>query len=343
MALDWELTQLLSRTPLTYEEAHAAMERMLGGEESPAQIAAFLTALRLKGEKAAEIAGFAAAMRAAMTRIPVPAGAVVVDTCGTGGDGSGTFNISTVVAFVVAGAGAVVAKHGNRSITSRSGSADVLEALGVNVNLTPAQMADCLARCGMAFLFAPALHPALRHVQPVRKALGFRTVFNLLGPLANPAEAPHQVIGAPSAEAARKMAQALLRLGTGRSFVVHGAGGLDEFSLAGVTKVYDVSARRMVHREVTPADFGLAESPLAALAGGDAFENAAIARGILEARDLGARRDVVLVNASAALVAAGLAATWTEGVAVAARSIDSGAAAGRLAALVAFGAGASSR
>lgn len=333
MPLDSELTLLLARQPLSYEQSHAAMERMLAGEESPAQVAALLTALRMKGETAQELAGFAAAMRAAMVRVATPAGAVVVDTCGTGGDGTGTFNISTVVAFVVAGAGVVVAKHGNRAVTSRTGSADVLEALGVRVDLSPVEMAACLASCGIAFLFAPSLHPAMKHVGPVRKALGFRTVFNLLGPLANPASAPHQVIGVPSRELARKMARALHRVGTQRSFVVHGLDGLDELTLSGPSAVYEVSAERIVYRQLTPADFGLAVAPLSSLAGGDASANAEIARRILRGEERGAARDVVLMNAAAVLVACGVAADWREGVSRAAASLDAGRAWGKVEAL----------
>jgi anthranilate phosphoribosyltransferase len=330
MPLDSELTCLLARQPLSYEQAHAAMERMLAGEETPAQIAALLTALRMKGETAEELAGFAAAMRAAMVRVATPPGAVVVDTCGTGGDGTGTFNISTVVAFVVAGAGVVVAKHGNRAVTSRTGSADVLEALGIRVDLTPPQMAACLASCGIAFLFAPSLHPAMRHVGSVRKALGFRTVFNLLGPLANPASAPHQVIGVPSRDLARKMARALHRVGTVRSFVVHGLDGLDELTLSGGSAVYEVTAQGMAYRPLSPVDFGLEAAPLSALAGGDALANAEIARRILNGEERGPMRDVVMMNASAVLVACGVAADWLDGVAKAAASIDAGAAFGRM-------------
>ena len=334
MALDSELGILLRREALDYAQAEGAMRRMLTGQADPAQVAALLTALRLKGETAEELAGFAAALRAAMVRVPVPLSVPVVDTCGTGGDGTGTFNISTVVAFVAAGAGVVVAKHGNRSVTSRSGSADVLEAWGVRIDLTPAQMAQCLQQCGIAFLFAPALHPAMKHVGPVRKALGFRTAFNLLGPLANPAGAPYQVIGVPSPEIARKMARALHRLGTTRSLVVHGLDGLDELTLSGASVVYEVTEQRVVRREVTPADFGLAPAPLASLAGGDARENAEIGARVLRGQEQGPARDVVLMNAAAVLVACGIAKDWRDGVARAAASIDTRAALGRLEKLV---------
>jgi anthranilate phosphoribosyltransferase len=333
MALDVELGMVMARKALTYEQAEGAMRRMLAGEEAPAQVAALLTALRMKGETAEEIAGLAAAMREAATRVATPAGAVVVDTCGTGGDGTNTFNISTVVAFVVAAAGVVVAKHGNRSITSRSGSADVLEQLGVRIDLSPVQMEACLAACGISFLFAPALHPAMKHVGAVRKALGFRTVFNLLGPLANPAGAPYQVIGAPSREVAEKMAGALQRVGTRRSLVVHGLDGLDELTLGGPSVAYEVSEGQMAELELTPGDFGLAEAPMEELRGGDPAENAVIARGILQGEDRGARRDVVLMNAAAALVTCGVAADWREGVARAAAAVDEGRAMGKVEAL----------
>jgi anthranilate phosphoribosyltransferase len=224
---------------LTSEEAHQAMTVLLEGLASPAQIAAFLVALRMKGETAAELAGLARGMREHM--IPVDAGVDVVDNCGTGGDASGTFNVSTVAAFVLAGAGAHVAKHGNRSISSATGGADVLEALGVQVTATPMEAARLIREVGMGFLFAPAFHPAMKHVQPVRRELKMRTVFNLLGPLANPARAQTQVIGAPSPAAARLMAEALHQLGTRRSFIVHGRDGLDEITTTAETDVYEVT------------------------------------------------------------------------------------------------------
>lgn len=309
------------------------MQRILVGNEPPAQIAGLLVALRMKPETAEEIAGFAAAMRESGVRIEAPASGPVVDTCGTGGDGAGTFNISTVVAFVAAGAGAVVAKHGNRSISSRSGSADVLEALGVRVDIKPRQMALCLAQCGMAFLFAPLLHPAMKHVQPIRRELGLRTIFNYLGPLANPAGAPHQVIGAPSKEAARRMSRALKRLGTERSFIVHGDDGLDEISISGPSTVYDVTEKHVVQFQLTPADLGLDSAPLSAIAGGDARLNAAIAHDILRG-ELGPRRDIVLANTAAVLLASGIARDWLQGVGMAAESIDRGRALDKLQALV---------
>ena len=254
----------------------------------------------------------------------------MIDTCGTGGDGAGTFNISTVAALVMAGAGARVAKHGNRSISSLTGgSADVMEALGVRFAMTPEEAARAIREIGIGFLFAPHLHPAMKHAQPVRRELKMRTVFNLLGPLVNPARAQTQLIGAPSPVAARLMAEALASWVPARSFVVHGHDGLDEITTTGATDVYEVRGGRVEKHVWTPADFGVQQSSLAELKGGDASENARIAMAILEGEP-GPKRDIVVVNAAAALVAAGLAASLTEGMTLAARSIDSGAARRRL-------------
>ena len=328
MALDTELLWLMRGESLDRGQSRAAMERILTGGESAAQITAMLVALRLKGESAGELAGFTEAMRGAMLGVSCDSHPLI-DTCGTGGDGLGTFNISTVVALVVAGAGATVAKHGNRSISSQSGSADVLEALGVRVGLPAADGERCLREAGIAFLFAPAHHPAMRHVQPIRRELKLRTAFNFLGPLSNPANAPFQLIGAASYDVAKRMAEALALLGTERAFVVHGADGLDEISLSGATWLFDVQTGRVEERQVQPADFGLSPAPLEALAGGDALTNADLAREVL-AGGLGARRDVVLMNAAAALLVCGLAPDFLSGVRLAAESIDSGAAAGKL-------------
>jgi anthranilate phosphoribosyltransferase len=337
MALDDELSILMRGESLTRGQAREAMERVLAGTEPAAQIAGMLVALRLKHESAEELAGFTEAMRASMVPVSwIPgsgAAQPLIDTCGTGGDGLGTFNISTVVALVVAGAGATVAKHGNRSITSRSGSADVLEALGVRVPLPAPAGEHCLREAGIAFLFAPEHHPAMRHVQPIRRELKIRTVFNFLGPLSNPAQAPYQLIGAPSYEIAKRMAAALALLGTRRAFVVHGADGLDEISLSGLSWVFDVQDGKVTERLVKPADFGVSEAPLSALAGGDATVNAELAREILSGTP-GPRREIVRMNAGAALVVCGLAADYREGAWMAAQSIDSGAAAAKLEALV---------
>src|SRR5579863_8095290 len=274
---------------LTSEEAYHAMSVLLEGRASEGLIGAFLVALKMKGETAAELAGFARAMRERM--ICVDAHPDVVDTCGTGGDDSGTFNISTVAAFVMAGAGARIAKHGNRSLSSRTGSADVLEALGVRFAMTPEEAVRAVREIGIGFLFAPHLHPAMKHAQPVRRELKMRTVFNLLGPLSNPARAQSQLIGAPSAEAARIMAEALAALGTRHSFIAHGRDGLDEISTTGPTDVYEICAGRVLKQVWTPEDFGVPRSTIAALAGGDAARNAQIALEVLSGAP-GPARDI---------------------------------------------------
>ncbi|MEO8099835.1 MAG: anthranilate phosphoribosyltransferase [Acidobacteriota bacterium] len=327
------LHRAAAREDLSAEDARLAMNVLLDGAATPVEIAAFLTALRTKGETALELAGFARAMRAHM--ISVDAGVDLVDNCGTGGDGSGTFNISTTAAFVMAGAGAIVAKHGNRSISSATGAADVLEALGIRVTVSPQEAASSLREIGIAFLFAPAFHPAIKHVQPVRRELKMRTVFNLLGPLANPARVQMQVIGAPSVAAAGLIADALCELTTKRVFVVHGHSGLDEISTTGPTDVFEVCAAKLKRHVWEPADFGLQPAQLGALAGGDAEHNARIVRAILSGEQ-GAPREIVLANAAAGLVAAGLAENLLDGVRMAAESIDSGAARDKLSALQSY-------
>jgi anthranilate phosphoribosyltransferase len=315
------LHRVVAGADLSAEDAHQAMSVLLAGGASEAQIAGFLVALRIKGETSAELAGFARAMRERM--IVVEAGGDVIDTAGTGGDALGTFNISTVAAIVMAGAGARVAKHGNRSISSSAGSADMLEALGIRIAMTPGEAAAAVREIGIGFLFAPSLHPAMKHAQPVRRELKMRTVFNLLGPLVNPARAQYQLIGAPSPEAAKLMAEALAELGTRRSFVVHGHDGLDEVSTTGPTDVYEVTTGQVQKHLWMPADFGVKRASLAELAGGDPARNAPIAQAIL-CGDSGAPRDIVLVNAAAGLAAASLAGNLREGVEGAARAIDSG-------------------
>jgi len=318
------LHRVAAGSDLSGEEAREAMSVLLEGKAGEAEMAGFLVALKMKGETAAELAGFARAMRDRM--IVVDAGPDVIDTCGTGGDGSGTFNISTAAAIVMAGAGAHVAKHGNRSISSNSGSADVLEALGVRVTrVPPEESARSIREIGIGFLFAPALHPAMKHAQAVRKALKTRTVFNLLGPLVNPAAAQTQVIGAPSPEAARLMAEALADLGTRRSFIVHGQDGLDEITITDATDVYEVTAQDAAKHVWKPLDFGIKTAQLDSIKGGDSACNARIILEILRG-SAGPGRDIVLVNTAAGLLAAGLAADPREGMESAARSIDSGAA-----------------
>jgi anthranilate phosphoribosyltransferase len=333
------------RQSLERDEARTVMTEVLNGLWTDTQIAALLVALHMKGETVEEIVGFAEAIRAAATPLELRGNSVLdasgtgrealLDTCGTGGDASGTFNISTATAFVVAGAGVRVAKHGNRSITSKCGSADVMEALGVNVNLPPPQIAACLEQTGIAFLYAPAMHSAMKHVQTARRELRLQTVFNLLGPLTNPAGATCQVVGVYSDELVEKLAEALSMLGLRRALVVHGSDGLDEITITGPTRVGEVRDGRVHTYEVTPEECGLPRSTLDEIAGGDAALNALLIREALSGKK-SARRDVVLLNAAAALVAAGRADHLRDAVPMAAKAIDSGAALGKLQALVAF-------
>ena len=320
------LERVASRVDLSSSEALEAMRTILCGEASQPQIAAFLVALRMKGETVEELVGFARAMRQMAAPIDCgPGGEPLLDTCGTGGDGASTFNISTIAAFVVAGAGVRVAKHGNRSISSRCGSADLLEALGIAIAIPPAETGRAIREIGIGFLFAPAFHTAMKHAQPVRVDLKMRTVFNLLGPLTNPAGADAQLAGAPSAHAAEWIAGALAALGLRRGFVVHGSDGLDEITTTGPTLAFSIAEGRVERLTLTPEDFGVAAAMPEDLKGGDLARNTEIARAVLAGRP-GPQRDVVLVNASAALVAAGKAESFSEGVLLAARSIDTGAA-----------------
>ena len=333
------------RQSLSRDEARAAMSEVLTGQCTDAQIAALLVALHMKGETVEEIVGFAEAIRAAAAPLVVSGDSTIdvsgterdalVDTCGTGGDASGTFNISTATALVAAGAGVRVAKHGNRSVTSKCGSADVMEALGVNISLPPSRVAECLKEVGIAFLFAPAMHSAMKYVQPARRELRLRTVFNLLGPLTNPARASAQVVGVYSDDLVEKLAEALSMLGLRRALVVHGSDGLDEITITGPTRVAEVRDSQVRTYEVTPEEFGLARAPLDAISGGDAAANAGMIREVLGGKK-SACRDVVLLNAAAALVAAGKFDHLYDALPLAAESIDSGAAAARLRALVEF-------
>ncbi|HEX6988852.1 MAG TPA: anthranilate phosphoribosyltransferase [Bacillota bacterium] len=317
---------------LTAAEAEQAMDAIMSGSATPVQIAGYLVALRIKGETVDEIIGSARAMRAHATPV-VCRRSGVVDTCGTGGDGSHTFNISTVAALVVAAGGVPVAKHGNRSVSSRCGSADVLEALGVVIDLPAEDLGRCLDDVGMAFLMAPRLHPAMRHAVGPRRELATRTIFNLLGPLTNPAGAPYQLMGVFGAGLVEPVAHALAALGTRRALVVHGAPGLDEMSVCGPTRMALVDDGRVEVQTIEPGDVGLATAHAAALTGGDAEENAAIARAIL-AGEPGPRRDAVLLNAAGAFLAAGAVSSLRDGVGRAAEVIDSGAAAAKLDELV---------
>jgi len=325
---------------LSRREAENAMEDILSGHADDVRIAEFLTALRFTGETVDEVAGFATAMRRHAPRIfsdaHIRADEALVDTCGTGGDARGTFNISTATAFVVAGAGVRVAKHGNRSATSLCGSADVLEQLGMRIDLPPASVGRAIDEVGIGFLFAPAMHSATRNAAKVRRELGFRTVFNLLGPLTNPAEASAQVVGVYDAGVTELMAQALGELGVKRAFVVHGTDGLDEISISGETHVSELRGGAVSNYMLTPEDFGVKRAPLEAIRGGDGKQNAEIIQRIFGGGEHTPHRDIVLANASAALVAAGRAANFLQGVQLAAESIDSGAAREKLEKLIAF-------
>jgi anthranilate phosphoribosyltransferase len=335
---------------LARAEAREVMAEVLAGSCSDAQISALLLALHMKGETVEEIVGFAEAIRAAATPLPIlSAGAsestaldlsgtgrdALVDTSGTGGDASGTFNISTATAFVTAGAGVRVAKHGNRSISSKCGSADVMEALGVNIQLTPQHAAQCLREVGICFLYAPDLHLSMKQVQKVRRELRMRTMFNLLGPLTNPAHASGQVVGVYALDMVEKLAEALSMLGLHRALVVHGLDGLDEITITGPTRIAEARDGSVRTYEVDPEEFGMKRATLEQIAGGDAAENATLIREVLRGKK-SPRRDVVLLNSAAALVAAGRVDHLADGIPVAAHSIDSGAAADKLAALARF-------
>jgi anthranilate phosphoribosyltransferase len=358
---------------LTRAESRDVMAEVLAGKCTDAQIAALLVALRMKGETVEEIVGFAEAIRSAAAPLPIERTASkgdvalaalyvsgtgrdalaesdsssldssassrmespLVDTSGTGGDASGTFNISTATAFVTSGAGVRVAKHGNRSISSKCGSADVMEALGVNIQLSPERAAHCLREIGICFLYAPNLHPAMKQVQGVRRELRMRTMFNLLGPLTNPARASGQVVGVYALDLVEKLAEALSMLGLHRALVVHGLDGLDEVTITGPTRIAEARDGTVKTYEVTPEEFGMARATLADISGGNATENAAIIRAVLDGKK-SPHRDVVVLNAAAALVAAGRADHMAQAVPIAAKSIDSGEAAKKLAALEQF-------
>jgi anthranilate phosphoribosyltransferase len=319
------IAKLVDGQSLAEDEAAAVMEEIMTGEATPAQLGAFLLALRLKGETVDEIAGMARVMRAKALRVPYE-GSSLLDTCGTGGDGSGTFNVSTAAAFVAAGAGTVVAKHGNRAMTSACGSADVLEALGARIDLPPEQVAHCLRQANVGFMFAPAFHPAMRFAAGPRREIGVRTVFNVLGPLTNPAGAQAQVLGVADVALTEKMVQVLERLGCRHALVVHGEDGLDEMTLTGPTLVHELKDGALLSYRVTPEDVGLPRADARAVKGGSPAENAAAMRAVL-AGQRGPLRDIVLLNSAAALLAADIVATLVEGVSLAAAAIDSGAAA----------------
>ena len=339
------IRKVVERRDLTRDEAFAVMEAIMSGHATDAQIAAFLTALRMKGETVEELIGFARVMREKVSPVKTRARVqtslsgtdreMLVDTCGTGGDATGTFNVSTATAFVVSGAGIPVAKHGNRSVSSLCGSADVVEALGVRLDLSPERVGRCVDEVGIGFCYAPLLHKAMKFVMLARREIRIRTVFNILGPLTNPARASAQVIGVYDGALAEVMAQVLKELGTTRAFVVHGQDGLDELSTTGPSRVAELRDGEIRSYTVQPEDFGLPRVHLADLKGGSAADNAEIIRRIL-AGERGPKRDIVVLNAGAAIAAGGKAADIAAGIALATQAIDSGAARDRLARLVEF-------
>ena len=325
------IEQLVNKQDLTLEAAAQVMEEIMTGEATPAQFGAFVTALRLKGETADEIAGMARVMRDKAHQVHYAE--ALVDTCGTGGDASGSFNVSTAAAFVVAAAGLKVAKHGNRAMSSQCGSADVLEALGVKIELTPDQVRRCLDEVGIGFMFAPAFHPAMRFAAGPRREIGIRTVFNILGPLTNPAGASHQVLGVADPAIAPKMAQVLQRLGSVHALVVHGTDGLDEVSICAPTQVWELQNGTIREYLISPEEVGLQRSSAEAIKGGTAQENAATLRTIFSGQQ-GALRDMVALNAAAALVAGDKTPDLRAGIQLAQQVIDSGTALGKVDGLV---------
>jgi anthranilate phosphoribosyltransferase len=345
MTINEAIREVVDRRSLTAADAEAVLDQIMSGQSSDAQIAALLTALRMKGETVEEIIGFARVMRrrAASVRprrrvtseIAGTERDALIDTCGTGGDVSGSFNVSTATAFVVAGCGVRVAKHGNRSVSSQCGSADVVEALGVRIELAPEQIAACIDEVGIGFLHAPLLHEAMRYVALARRQMGIRTIFNMLGPLTNPAGANAQVIGVYAAPLTEMLAEALRALGSTRALVVHGTDGLDEISISAESKITELSDGQLRTYTVAPEDFGLRRAPLDSIRGGDARQNSAMILEILRGVG-GPRRDIVLLNAAAALIASSRASDFSEGVRLAAEAIDSGAAMNRLERLIQF-------
>lgn len=342
MSINEAIKKIIEGGTLTTAEAEASLEQIMTGACSEAQIAALLTALRMKGETIDELIGFARVMRRKATAVRpqllhtnYPEENFLLDTCGTGGDVSGTFNISTAVAFVVAGCGLRVAKHGNRSVSSHSGSADVMEALGVKIDLTPTQITQAIEEIGIGYLHAPLLHEAMKYVAPVRKQLGVRTIFNMLGPLTNPAGATVQIIGVYAPHLTEMFAHTLKNLGARRALIVHGSDGLDEITITGSSRVSELKDGEVTTYEISPEDVGLPRAPLEAVKGGDAAHNARMILNVLSGEQ-GACRDIVLLNAAAALLAANRAATLREGISFAAEAIDSKAAMTKLQSLIEF-------
>jgi anthranilate phosphoribosyltransferase len=328
------LSKIVSGSDLTLTEAREVMREIMKGEATQAQIGAFLTALRMKGETADEIAGCALAMRESAIAVK-PKRNQLVDTCGTGGDGKGTFNISTTVAFVAAGAGLAVAKHGNRSVSSHCGSADLLQTLGVNLELSPEQVARCIDEVGIGFLFAPKLHPAMKYALGPRQEIGLRTIFNILGPLSNPAGAKRQLLGVYNSNLTELMAEVLRALGAEHAFVVHGADGLDELSVTGQNKISRLYDGDIETYYLNPENLGLPRAKLIDLAGGSVEDNAAITKALLVGAN-GPKRDVILFNTAAVLIAGGKASSFSEGLGLAAEAIDNGSAQRKLHQLIEF-------
>jgi len=328
------ISTLVAQKSLSFEEAKGAMEEIMDGEATPAQISAFLTALHIKGETPDEIAGLASVMRD--KAMPVKVSVPTIDIVGTGGDNSGSFNISTAAAFVAAGAGLKVAKHGNRAATSKCGSADVLEALGIKIDLTPEKVGECIEKVGIGFMFAQVFHPAMKYAAPVRREIGIRTVFNILGPLTNPARVEHLVLGVPGREIGEKIAAVLHRLGTRHSLVIHGKDGLDEISVSGPTLLWDVKRESVSPlREISPATFGYIEGDNAEIKGGTPRENAAALRRILDG-EKGTLRNAVVINAAAALIAGNVTNDFKQAAKLAEEAIDSGRAREKLEGMIAL-------
>ena len=329
------IKKLVECKNLTREEAALTMDTIMKGNATPSQIAAFITALRMKGETVDEITGCAEKMREHAENI-YPHQKNLVDTCGTGGDVSGTFNVSTVSALVAAGAGVPIAKHGNRSVSSRCGSADVLEALGVKIDLEPKKVEECINEVGIGFIFAPKFHKAMKYAMPSRKETGIRTIFNILGPLTNPAKASAQVLGVFNPDLTEVMAKVLGNLGVKQALVVHGLDGLDEISISDKTKVTHLKDGKIENYLIKPEDFGIKKGKKEDILGGSAEENAKIAIEILKSKEKGTKRNIVLLNAAAAIVVGGKASDLKEGAKLAAESLDSGAAYKKLEELIAF-------
>lgn len=330
------IRKVSQKEDLSQEEAHSAMQAIMSGEATPAQIGGYLMALRLKGESPAEITGSVQAMRDVVNRVDTPRRTSAIDTCGTGGDGADTFNISTTVAFVAAAAGIPVAKHGNRAVSSKSGSADVLMALGVEVKLLPEQVAQCIDAVGIGFMFAPGFHPAMKHAIGPRRELGVRTIFNILGPLTNPAGVNRQVLGVFDPALTETLATVLHKLGSERVFVVHGAGGLDEFSTLGNNQVSALRDGTLQSFTLDPSDHNLKKVSLKDIQGGDAEHNAAITRAVLSGGGSTAQREIVMLNAAAALIVGGVVEDFDSGLEKAAQILDSGAGTEKLEALAAY-------